>query len=79
MFIIFVIGFVFWLICFAFWKKNKDKKSNDYVEYHKKKLDDDLKYEYYLHWCSKNGEVPLDKKEWGSISVKEKKINELLK
>jgi len=85
MFIIFVIGFVFWLICFAFWKKNKDKKHNAYIELHKQKINEHRKYFEYLKWCenwnsNKDNEViyPMNENEWKNNIDKEKYLKQQL-
>ena len=38
------------------------KPKNYYIENHKQKMFDDLKYEEYEDFCKKNGELPISKK-----------------
>lgn len=74
----FYLFLIFLLIPFAFFWKAKEKKRNPYIEKHSQKIDDDNKYFEYLNWCAKKGEIPMDKKEWGEITDREKYINNLI-
>lgn len=82
-----VLGLI-WLLAFAFWYKNQEKKKmqnkktadNYYIAYHQQKLKNDAYYEDYLQWCYKQNEIPMNKHKFiKEVENNEDKIKDLLK
>lgn len=56
----------------------RNRFKNTYIDKHKVKVKDDIKYAKYLKWCEINNEVPVDKLGFEDIRKREKDLYENL-
>lgn len=79
------LGIAFWGFISFLTKKpkanvNQSIKTNPYIQFHNAKIKNDQNYQAYLHWCQRNGEIPMDKKVFlKEVEDKENQIKKLLK
>lgn len=64
-------------------KSEGEKMLNPYVIEHERKMIDDSVYEEYIEWCKFHGELPMEKKGFDEIRMKEwelrRKVNKAMK
>lgn len=74
-----ILGILFFIAMVWNWDKKQSKK-NRYIEVHKRHLNNDYKYNEYLEWCGKNGEIPMNKKVYiKEIEDRKNKLQKLTK
>ena len=81
-FILVVIGLILWVKRLNNARKPKtegEKMANPYVIEHERKMIDDSVYQEYMDWCKFHGELPMEKKGFDEIRMKEWKLKQQIK
>ena len=81
-----VIGLILWIKRLENARKPKtegEKMANPYIIEHERKLIDDGIYQEYVDWCMFHGELPMEKKGFDEIRMKEwelrRKVNKAMR
>ena len=88
-----VLGFFLVLMGLTLWvrrietarkERNREKTEgenmlNPYVLEHERKLIDDEVYDEYIEWCKFHGELPMEKKGFDEIRMKEWKLQQQIR
>ena len=60
-------------------KSEGEKMANPYVIEHERKIIDDSVYSEYIEWCKFHGELPMEKKGFDEIRMKEWKLKQAVR